>query len=386
MGPPKLIKTQLTLTDEHGEILFHAKYSLQVSVEAIKEVLHRDLDDLSRHRSKIFEPFREESPVYFEPKEEPYSEAEYDRPPTDVEMESPTELRPPRQLGGLLDQPVDLSCSSATPPVAVPRASVIRHASHPHQRRTHHRFQHKMAHHHHHHYSSPSPKLRHASTSSLSTSSIETPDQLPSPVLRSRLSSGSLGLFMMNPGMLEDLPMREETSPLMSMERGSRETSRLIDIITGYSPGAGGGRSMDPSATTSSSPVSGHDFEDRMMMDNRRSYACTFPDCNKMYKKSSHLKAHIRTHTGEKPYGCSWEGCDWRFARSDELTRHYRKHTGDKPFKCSFCDRAFARSDHLALHLKRHPDAMSALNMPVVEKKPYGDLPPHLLPMMRRSP
>ncbi|XP_076265806.1 uncharacterized protein LOC143199702 [Rhynchophorus ferrugineus] len=88
----------------------------------------------------------------------------------------------------------------------------------------------------------------------------------------------------------------------------------------------------------------------------KKTHVCHYPGCEKVYGKTSHLQAHLRWHTGERPFACNWIFCGKRFTRSDELQRHLRTHTGEKRFSCSICAKRFMRSDHLAKHVKTHKD------------------------------
>ncbi|XP_068177557.1 transcription factor Sp6 [Antennarius striatus] len=144
-------------------------------------------------------------------------------------------------------------------------------------------------------------------------------------------------LLQQQPFALEEPPQESVAAPRPKAQR--RSSSR----------GAGQAACRCPNCLHAEQLGQGADDGRRKHLHN-----CHIPGCGKAYAKTSHLKAHLRWHSGDRPFVCNWLFCGKRFTRSDELQRHLQTHTGTKKFSCALCPRVFMRSDHLAKHMRTH--------------------------------
>ena len=139
--------------------------------------------------------------------------------------------------------------------------------------------------------------------------------------------------------------------------------------------------------TSSTSTITSTESDDK-----RKIHKCDFPTCDKVYTKSSHLKAHKRYLVSilfKFSFWNEWENVlgwntfefinfivyeinslpknelsnSWNLKASTtnkkifpENVSIFRTHTGEKPYECSWqgCSWKFARSDELTRHYRKH--------------------------------
>ncbi|KAL7676786.1 hypothetical protein ACOME3_003036, partial [Neoechinorhynchus agilis] len=83
----------------------------------------------------------------------------------------------------------------------------------------------------------------------------------------------------------------------------------------------------------------------------KMAYCCTFPNCQRSFKRASRLRDHLNSHYGTSAYNCTI--CSKAFTRKDTLDVHLKTvHEGIRPFACPMCEYKASQGSLLRNHIK----------------------------------
>ena len=99
--------------------------------------------------------------------------------------------------------------------------------------------------------------------------------------------------------------------------------------------------------------------------------------CDYASSYTSHLKQHLKVHTGEKSHKCNH--CSSAFSSTSSLNSHLKTHSGERSYKCTQCDYDSCFASDVRKHTKIHNREKKQRNVtfvttPILPKINWGNI------------